>query len=189
MAAYLESKSFYGMDEDTRAPIVANRYMKQTKNRDRVKAAHGKHGDPEAVEAGGKHTSQGFSDVEEEEGEAEGEESEVEEKESVDEDSGGESGGTREANDRWYFGDIVKDNGNRVLTLFHETASKTWDYENAPVCVASIQSTLGTGEFKIHLSLVSNIDARFTLHSANWDPQDDNSFTSIPLWRLCFPRA
>ena len=56
VAAFLENKSFYGMDEDLLATVVADQYLKQTMKKAKAKSAGKAFGDPEAVEAGVKST-------------------------------------------------------------------------------------------------------------------------------------
>jgi hypothetical protein len=106
VAAFLENKSFYGMDEDILATIVAERYLKHTMKKANAKSAGKAFGDPEAVEAGVKRTQEG-SQVKMKM------KNEDEVGSQVDE-SGNEDGDTPEANDRWYFGDVENDEGRHV---------------------------------------------------------------------------
>ena len=109
------------MDEDTLAPIVADRYLRQKMNRAKAKSARNAYGDLEAVEAGVKSTqhlsSQVASNDDKEKSEADHEESENDDKRSQVEDSGSDNGGPPEANDRWYFGEAQNDEGKHVLTF------------------------------------------------------------------------
>jgi hypothetical protein len=96
-------------------------------------------------------------------------------------DSENEAEGTPQANDRWYLGDFKNNYGKHVLTLFYQTKEKTWDYENIPVVLANIDLKEGSGDFVLSLTLVSNLNARFTLRSGNWDPQTEKEFSNANL--------
>ena len=93
-------------------------------------------------------------------------------------DSENEAVVTPQANDRWYLGDSTNDEGKHVLTLFYQKKDKSWDYENIPVVVANIDLKEGSGDFVLSLTLVSNLNAGFTLRSGNWDPQEEKDFSN-----------
>jgi hypothetical protein len=180
VAAFLENKSFYGMDEDLLATVVADRYLKQTSKKAKAKAAGKVFGDPEAVEAGVKRTP-GLSssdDDEEEEGTLDEEECTLDEEEGTLDESDNDAVVTPQANDRWYLGDSTNDDGKHVLTLFYQKKDKSWDFENKPVVFSLVEMNESTDEFILSLSLVSNLNARFTLRSGNWDPQTEKEFSN-----------
>jgi hypothetical protein len=178
VAAFLEDKSFYGMDEDLLATAVADRYLKQTSKKAKAKAAGKVFGDPEAVEAGVQST-QGFfsSDDDEEEGGF------VDDSDNAAEVPPQPEEGTPDdsENDRWYLGDTTNDEGKHVLTLFYQKKDKSWDFENQPVVVANIDfkaSSGNSGHFTLKMTLVTNLSAGFSLYSSNWDPQTENDFSN-----------
>ena len=76
------------------------------------------------------------------------------------------------------MGDSTNDEGKHVLTLFYQKKDKSWDYENIPVVVANIDLKEGSGDFVLSLTLVSDLNAGFTLYSGNWDPQTENDFSN-----------
>ena len=139
VAAFLENKSFYGIDEDILAPVVADAYLKQTVKKAKAKSAGKAFGDPEAVEAGVKST-QGLSSSDDDEDDDEDEEGTVD-------DSDNEAVVTPQANDRWYFGDALNDEGKHVLTLFYQKKHDSWDFENEPVVVSNVELATDSGNF------------------------------------------
>ena len=177
VAAFLENKQFYGMDEDLLATVVADKYLKQTMNKAKAKSAGKAFGDPEAVEAGVQSTRHvSSSDDDEDEDSCPFDDSENEAVVTTPQDEEGTPDDSE--NDRWYLGDSTNDEGKHVLTLFYQKKDKSWDYENMPVVVANIDLKEGSGDFVLSLSLVSNLNDRFTLRSGNWDPQEEKDFSN-----------
>jgi len=166
VAAFLENKQFYGMDEDLLALPVAERYLKLTSNKAKAKAAGKVFGDPEAVEAGVKKTP-GLSSSDDDE-----------EEEGTLDDSDNDAVVTSQAKDRWYLGDSKNDDGKHVLTLFYQNKNKSWDYENKPVILSNVEFNEASGAFALSLTLVSNLSAGFKVFSGNWAPQEDNGFSN-----------
>ena len=170
VAAFLEDKIFYGMDEDLLATVVADKYLKQTMKKAKAKSAGKAFGDPEAVEAGVQSTPGLFSsdDDEDEEGTLDDSDNDQAEEGTLDDSE----------HDRWYLGDSTNDEGKHVLTLFYQNKDKSWDYENTPVVLANIELKEGSSDFVLSMSLVSNLSDRFTLRSGNWEPQNEKEFSN-----------
>ena len=174
VAAFLENKSFYGMDEDTLASVVADRYLKVFVNKAKAKSAGKAYVLSEAVEAGVKSTH--YSSLSDDDQHGEGSDTQ---------DSGSNDGGKPEPEDRgspepeckWYFGDDLNDEGKHVLTLFYQKQNKCWKYENAPVVLQNVDLFKGPwNQFVMSLSLASDMNSQITLSLDNWDPPTENEF-------------
>ena len=177
VAAFLENKQFYGMDEDLLATVVADKYLKQTMKKAKAKSAGKAFGDPEAREAGVQSTRHVSSSDDDEDGDScPFDDSEDEAVVTTPQDEEGTPDDSE--NDRWYLGDYTNDEGKHVLTLFYQNQDKSWDYENIPVVVANIGFKAASGEFTLNMTLVTNLSAGFSLYSTNWDPQTENDFSN-----------